>query len=60
MTEAVDSNYHAQLGTIVDPGQDMELETLDISYPQASDDVSLPSGHLLYLGVILCGQMYTC
>jgi hypothetical protein len=60
MTEAVDSSYHAQLDTIVDPGQDMELEALDTFYPEVSDNVSLPRERLLYSGVMLCGRMYTC
>lgn len=58
MTEATDSSYHAQFETIVDPGQDMELEALDTSYPQASDNVSLPREHLLHSGVMICGRMY--
>lgn len=56
MTEGVDSSYHAQFDTLVDPGQDMELEALDTSYTQVSDNVSLPSGRLLHS----CDRICTC
>lgn len=56
MIEAVDSSYHAQFDTIVDLGHDMELEALDTSYPQVSDNVSLPYERLLYS----CDRINTC
>lgn len=48
MAEAIDSDYCAQFGSIVEPGQDLELEPLNEFYLHVPDNVSLPRKRLLY------------
>jgi hypothetical protein len=58
MIEAVDSSYHAQFDTIVDPGQDLELEPMNATDLQASDSVSLLSERLTYSAAMHCDRTY--
>lgn len=44
MAESIDSSYHTQFGTMVEPGQDLELEHLSTFYVQVPEEVSLPGG----------------
>ena len=40
MAEFIDSEYHTQSSSIVDPGQDLELEPINAFYLQVPDNVS--------------------
>ena len=43
MAEFIDSDFHTQSSSIVDPGQDLELEPIIAFYLQVPDNVSYPS-----------------
>lgn len=58
MAEGIDSEYHTQFTSFVEPGHDLELEPMDTFYLQVPDNVGLLRGR--HPGVILRCRTRLC